>query len=84
MNKNFKILGAVMLGFMSFSCNNNQGNNSSEATTPVWVEDVQLRNIEEYITTTGTAKAAKTIETGNQRSLLLTEKSENRSSLSAG
>ena len=27
MNKNFKILGAVMLGFMSFSCNNNQGNN---------------------------------------------------------
>ena len=60
MNKNFKILGAVMLGFMSFSCNNNQGNNSSEATTPVWVEDVQLRNIEEYITTTGTAKAAKT------------------------
>lgn len=42
MNKNFKILGAVMLGFMSFSCNNNQGNNSSEATTPVWVEDVQL------------------------------------------
>lgn len=33
MNKNFKILGAVMLGFMSFSCNNNQGNNSSEATT---------------------------------------------------
>ena len=39
-----------------------QGNNSSEATTPVWVEDVQLRNIEEYITTTGTAKAAKTIE----------------------
>ena len=62
MNKNFKILGAVMLGFMSFSCNNNQGNNSSEATTPVWVEDVQLRNIEEYITTTGTAKAAKTIE----------------------
>ena len=43
MNKNFKILGAVMLGFMSFSCNNNQGNNSSEATTPVWVEDVQLR-----------------------------------------
>lgn len=34
MNKNFKILGAVMLGFMSFSCNNNQGNNSSEATDP--------------------------------------------------
>ena len=31
MNKNFKILGAVMLGFISFSCNNNQGNNSSEA-----------------------------------------------------
>ena len=69
MNKNFKILGAVMLGFMSFSCNNNQGNNSSEATTPVWVEDVQLRNIEEYITTTGTAKAAKTIEIKSETEL---------------
>lgn len=62
MNKNFKILGAVMLGFVAYSCNNHQRNNSSEATTPVWVEEVQLRNIEEYITTTGTAKAAKTIE----------------------
>lgn len=85
MNKNFKILGAVMLGFMSFSCNNNQGNNSSEATTPVWVEDVQLRNIEEYITTTGTAKAAKTIEIKRKPTELSTyRKIRNRSSLSAG
>ena len=74
MNKNFKILGAVMLGFMSFSCNNNQGNNSSEATTPVWVEDVQLRNIEEYITTTGTAKAAKTIEIKSENNVQLESK----------
>lgn len=62
MNTYLKIAGIVSLGLMLFSCKNNQGNNSSETTTPVWVEDVQFRSIEEYITTTGTAKAAKTIE----------------------
>ncbi|MEG0795127.1 MAG: efflux RND transporter periplasmic adaptor subunit [Odoribacter sp.] len=62
MNNYLKIAGIISLGCMLFACNNNRNNNSSETTTPVWVEDVQLRNIEEYITTTGTAKAAKTIE----------------------
>lgn len=62
MNNYLKIIGAVSLGLMLFSCNNNRNNSVSDSTTPVWVEDVKLRNIEEYITTTGTAKAAKTIE----------------------
>lgn len=62
MNSYVKIAGLVSLGFVLFSCNNNRNTSSSETTTPVWVEDVQFRNIEEYITTTGTAKATKTIE----------------------
>lgn len=62
MNSYMKIAGLISLGFALFSCNNNRSTSSSETTTPVWVEDVQFRNIEEYITTTGTAKATKTIE----------------------
>ena len=62
MNNYLKIIGAVSLGLTLFSCNNNRNNSVSDSTTPVWVEDVKLRNIEEYITTTGTAKAAKTID----------------------
>lgn len=62
MNTHLKTIGIVVLGLTMFSCNNNRGSSASETTTPVWIEDVQFRNIEEYITTTGTAKAAKTIE----------------------
>lgn len=62
MNIHVKIAGTVFLGLLLLSCNNNRGNSSSDTTTPVWVEEIQYRNIEEYITTTGTAKAAKTIE----------------------
>lgn len=62
MNTFLKISGIIGLGLLIVSCRNNQGNSSSETTTPVWIEEVQHRNIEEFITTTGTAKAAKTIE----------------------
>ena len=66
MNHYVKIAGLVSLGCLLFSCNNNRGNSTSETTTPVWVEDVQFRNIEEYITTTGTAKASKTVEISSE------------------
>lgn len=62
MNKHVTAVTIALLGAMMFSCKNNQGGNSSETSTPVWIEDAQYRNIEEYITTTGTAKASKTIE----------------------
>lgn len=62
MNNYLKIIGAVSLGLVLYSCNNQRNNSTSETTTPVWVEEVKARNIEEYITTTGTAKASKTIE----------------------
>lgn len=62
MNIYLKIIGLVSLVLILFSCNNNRNNSVSETSTPVWVEEVQSRNIEEYITTTGTAKATKTID----------------------
>lgn len=62
MNLHLKLAGIVSFGLILFSCNSNRGNSSSDTTTPVWVEEVQRRNIEEYITATGTAKATKTIE----------------------
>ncbi len=62
MNLHLKIAGIISLGLILFSCNNNRGSSSSDTTTPVWVEEVRHRNIEEYITTTGTARAEKTIE----------------------
>lgn len=65
MNNYLKIAGIVSLGFLFFSCNN-RGNSTTETTTPVWVEDVQFRNIEEYVTTTGTAKASKTVEISSE------------------
>lgn len=62
MNTHLKTIGTIILGLTLFACNNNRNTSTSETTTPVWIEDVQFRNIEEYITTTGTAKAAKTTE----------------------
>lgn len=62
MNHCFKLIGTVFLGLLFFSCNHNRNASRSETATPVWVEEVQRRNIEEYTTTTGTAKAAKTTE----------------------
>lgn len=66
MNNHFKFLGVAIIGLTSLACNNNQSSSSSESTTPVWIEEVQRRNIEEYITTTGTAKATKTIEISSE------------------
>lgn len=61
MSNYLKITGLLSLGLILFSCNNNRNSSVSDTTTPVWIEDVQTRSIEEYITTTGTAKASKTI-----------------------
>lgn len=61
MSNYLKITGLLSLGLILLSCNNNRNSSVSDTTTPVWIEDVQTRSIEEYITTTGTAKASKTI-----------------------
>ncbi len=62
MNNYFKIISAIAIGSALYACGNTQSGSSSETVTPVWIEEVKLRNIEEYITTTGTAKAEKTVE----------------------
>lgn len=62
MNRFLMSFSIVSAGLLSYSCSNRGNNSMSETTTPVWIEDVQFRNIEECITTTGTAKASKTIE----------------------
>lgn len=62
MNNYLKTIGIVSLGLALYSCNSNRNGSGNETTTPVWIEDVKNRTIEELITTTGTAKATKTIE----------------------
>lgn len=62
MNNYLKTIGIISLGLSLYSCGGDRNNSAAETTTPVWVEDVKPRTIEEYVTTTGTAKAAKTIE----------------------
>lgn len=61
MNIHLKITGIISLSLLLFSCNSNQSSSASDTTTPVWLDDIQYRNIEECITATGTAKAKKTI-----------------------
>lgn len=62
MNNCFKLIGALVLGTALYSCGGNRDNQSGETTTPVWVDEVRPRTIEEYVTTTGTAKATQTVE----------------------
>lgn len=57
-----KYIGLVLLAFSFNACNNQRVGSSNETTTPVWLSQVEKRNIQELATTTGTAKAAKTVE----------------------
>ena len=51
-----------------YSCHIDMGNQYSEAATPVILTNVGLHSIEEYITTTGTAKASKNIKISTETS----------------
>ncbi len=55
--KNIKllILGAVVA--VAFSCNNQQSSETTDLAVPVSIENVKLQSIQQYINTTGTAKA---------------------------
>lgn len=52
----------VCAGLLWVGCQGRHQNVGSETTSPVWVEDVAYRTIEEYTTATGTAKAVMTAE----------------------
>lgn len=60
--KNAFYPGIFALLLLAAGCNQTRPSYSSESTTPVWLEDVSRRTIREITTTTGTAKAAATVE----------------------
>lgn len=62
----FKTVGIFCAGALMVSCGNSGYRSSSETATPVYLTEVGLRTIEEFITTTGTAKAAKSIELSSE------------------
>ena len=61
--KNFsKLIVFLSLGLTVAACGGDRTNQHNETTTPVWLEEAQLRTLQEFVTTTGTAKAANTVE----------------------
>ena len=61
-NKSIKYIGVILLAYTLNACNEQRMNSSSETPTPVWLAEVGKRDVRELTTTTGTAKAAKTVE----------------------
>lgn len=62
MDKRIKLFGMLAIGLTVWGCGGDMNDRSDETTTPVWVEDAARRTIEEFVTTTGTAKATRTAE----------------------
>ena len=58
-----KKLVVIMVTFALFvACGNRETDLDTSITVPVSVEDIKLQSIEEFITTTGTARAVKNVE----------------------
>lgn len=55
--KNIKLLFLALVVMGAVSCNNQPTSESSDLAVPVSVENIKLKSIRQYITTTGTAKA---------------------------
>ena len=60
--KNIKILYLALIVIVGISCNNQQPSESADLAVPVSVENIKLKSIQQYITTTGTAKARSETE----------------------
>ncbi|MCY1722446.1 efflux RND transporter periplasmic adaptor subunit [Prolixibacteraceae bacterium Z1-6] len=60
--KNIKLLILVAVVAAAFSCNNQQSSEATDLAVPVSVENVKLRSIQQFINTTGTAKARSETE----------------------
>lgn len=60
--KNIKLLFLALIVMAAVSCNNQQASESADLAVPVSVENVKLKSIQQYITTTGTAKARSETE----------------------
>ncbi|MDR1755826.1 MAG: efflux RND transporter periplasmic adaptor subunit [Culturomica sp.] len=62
MNNFSTLIVFLSLGIALASCGGDRTGQNNETTTPVWLEEAQLRTLQELVTTTGTAKAANTVE----------------------
>ncbi len=60
--KNIKFLYLAIIVASAISCNNQPSSESSDLAVPVSVETVKLKSIQQFITTTGTAKAKSETE----------------------
>lgn len=55
--KNIKLLLLLAIVVVAFSCNNQQSSETTDLAVPVSVENIKLKSIQQFISTTGTAKS---------------------------
>lgn len=60
--KNIKLLILVTIVALGFSCNNEQSSETTDLAVPVSVENIKLKSIQQFIGTTGSAKARSETE----------------------
>ena len=60
--KNIKLLFLALVVTAAISCNNQPTSESADLAVPVSVENIKLKSIQQFITTTGTAKARSETE----------------------
>jgi len=60
--KNIKLLYLAIIVVSAISCNNQPTSESSDLAVPVSVETIKLKSIQQFITTTGTAKSKSETE----------------------
>ncbi len=60
--KNIKFLYLALIVIFAISCNNQPTSESTDLAVPVSVENIKLKSIQQFITTTGTAKARSETE----------------------
>ncbi len=66
--KTVSMLVAFILSFALSSCKNNSFSNYQEIETPVSTEDISKGSIKQFVTSTGTAYASKTVELSTETS----------------
>ncbi len=57
-----KLLYIILAGLLFLACGNDQADIDTSITVPVSVEEIKLKSIEEFIETTGTARAMQEVE----------------------
>lgn len=60
--KNIKLFILIVVAAFIASCNNQPSSESADLAVPVSIENIKLKSIQQFISTTGTAKAASETE----------------------